>query len=210
MESRKNTTIKKTLTIIIIDDDKFYTLGLTIALSLYLKNRGIRANFYFDYMSGNDADIIFQSVRCGTCLFAVTPISKRGEKPIYFSIANRKDAHLQHLYRVERKIHVLYRHQSINTLYQHLESCLLIQTQASENTQRTTNKMLTLREQEVLYHLKQGKTPADVASCMGIKEKTISSHKRAAMKKLNFRRTNELFHWMLQGGLSSHSPRKGN
>lgn len=210
MKNKKSTTIKKTLTIIIIDDDKFYTSGLTIALSHYLKNRGIRANFYFDYMNGSDADIIFQSVRCGSCLFAANPISKSGEKPIYFSIANRKDAHLQHLYRDEKKNHVLYRHQSINTLFQHLESCLLSQTQASENTQRTTKKMLTPREQEVLYHLKQGKTPASVASCMGIKEKTISSHKRAAMKKLNFRRSNELFHWMLQGGLSRHSPRKGN
>lgn len=211
MTSTKNDTIKETLTIRIIDDDSFYTTGLIKALSHYLKNRNIR--FYIGTCKGIAADIIFQAIRCGT---VVSPGNSLGDHSatLYFAIAERKDAHLQHLYRGMTKSNILYRHQSVSSVLQLIGNAQLSPQPPPEKTRRGSkvclHEPLTPREQEVLHHLKQGKTHAGVASSLGIKEKTISSHKRAAMKKLNFKRTSELLHWMIQGGLTHHQPRKGN
>ncbi|HEJ9055886.1 TPA: response regulator transcription factor [Serratia fonticola] len=205
MNGANNAMMMETLTISIIDDDKFFIAGLVMALSSYFKNKKIR--FYSGRSCGITADIVFQAIRCGTF---IAPASSSGDSSatLYFAIADRKDAHLQHLYRGVATSNILYRHQSVSTILQLIENILLSHQPPPEDTQQTTkvclHEPLTRREQEVLYHLKQGKAHASVASCMGIKEKTISSHKRAAMKKLNFRRTSELFHWMLQGGLTSH------
>ncbi|CAI0920705.1 MULTISPECIES: response regulator transcription factor [Serratia] len=210
MKNSQNKNINDRLIIAIIDEDKFYTAGLVIALSLHLKTRGINANFHFDGKYERNADIVFQAVRSGTCLLTDCHIPKASGKPIYFFITERKDTHLQHLYRDIKKCTILYRHQSVGTLLQYIGTILFSQQRSYEKERPEPNKKLTVREQEVLHHLGQGKTPAGAASCMGIKEKTISSHKRAAMKKLNFKRSNELFHWMLQGGLLRHPPRKGS
>ncbi|CAI1243470.1 TPA: response regulator transcription factor [Serratia fonticola] len=205
MNSTKDAMMMETLTIRIIDDDNFYIAGLIMALSNHLKNKKII--FYTGPSNGITADITFQAIRCGTL---VSPTSaSRGRSPRhYFAIADRKDAHLQHLYRGVITSNILYRHQSVSTVLHLIEDNLFTQQPPLEDTQHIAevclHEPLTRREQEVLRHLKQGKTHASVASCMGIKEKTISSHKRAAMKKLNFKRTSELFHWMLQGGLTSH------
>lgn len=205
MNSTNNAMMMETLTIRIIDDDNFFIAGLIMALSSYFKNKKIR--FYTGPSNGITADIIFQAIRCGTY---TTPASSSGDcsPTLYFAIADRKDAHLQHLYRGVATSNILYRHQSVSTVLQLIENILLSHQPPPEDTQQTAkvclHEPLTRREQEVLYHLKQGKAHASVARCMGIKEKTISSHKRAAMKKLNFRRTSELFHWMLQGGLTRH------
>nr|WP_315290295.1 LuxR C-terminal-related transcriptional regulator [Serratia proteamaculans] len=211
MTSTKNGIIKETLTIHIIDDDSFYTSGLIKALSNYLKNRNTR--FYTDASIEIAADIIFQAIRCGTF---IAPGNRLGghSATLYFAIAERKDSHLQHLYHGVTKSNILYRHQSVSSVLHLIGNTLFSPQSPSEKKLKTTkltlHEPLTPREQEVLHHLKQGKTHAGVASFLGIKEKTISSHKRAAMKKLNFRRTNELFHWMLQGGLTRQQPRKGN
>ncbi|WP_439090257.1 helix-turn-helix transcriptional regulator [Serratia bockelmannii] len=204
MTSTKNDAIKATLTIRIIDDDNFYTIGLIEALSNHLKHRNIR--FYTGTTTGIAADITFQAIRCGTF---IAPGNRLGghSATLYFAIAERKDAHLQHLYRGITKSNILYRHQSVNGALQLIGNALLSSQPSPEKTRRGSkdclHDSLTPREQEVLHQLLLGKTHADVASFLGIKEKTISSFKRAAMKKLNFKRTNELFHWMLQGGLTS-------
>ncbi|MGF6188954.1 response regulator transcription factor [Serratia sp. 2723] len=211
MGSTKNAIMTETLTIRIIDDDNFYIAGLIMTLSNYLKNKKIR--FYTGLSNGIAADITFQAIRCGTL---ISPASASGgcNPTLYFAIADRKDVHLQHLYSGVTESNILYRHQSVSAVLQLIEDTLLSQQPQPENTQQTTKvglpEPLTPREQEVLHYLRQGKRHACVASCMGIHEKTISSHKRAAMKKLNFRRTSELFHWMLQGGLTRHQSMKAN
>lgn len=213
-ESTKNAIMNTTLNIVIIDDDKFYTTGLAMVLAIYLKSQGQQAEFSSHLACGETADIVFQAIRCGTFIAPRSLTYTNNDKPLYVAIAERKDAHLQHLYRNVNKSNILYRHQSVNLILQFMENVLIslqkapvISPQASATLPHAP---LTQREREVLHQLKQGKTPACVATCLGIKVKTISSHKRAAMKKLNFKRTNELFHWMLQGGLTGHQLRKGN
>ncbi|CUZ26217.1 helix-turn-helix transcriptional regulator [Serratia marcescens] len=213
MKSTQNAIMNKTLNIVIIDDDKFYTAGLAMALAIYLKNQGQQVEFSSHLAYGKTTDIVFQAIRCGTLIASGSAICMNNDKPVYVAIADRKDAHLQHLYRSVNKSNILYRHQSVSLILQLMENVMLSLQKTSVKTQSTSENLqhlaLTQREREVLHQLKQGKTPACVASFLGIKEKTISSHKRAAMRKLNFKRSNELFHWMLQGGLTCHQPRKG-
>ncbi|WP_370592708.1 response regulator transcription factor [Serratia sp. ASV30] len=61
---------------------------------------------------------------------------------------------------------------------------------------------MTERERQVLHYLRQGISQSQTANILQLKVKTVHSHKRSAMKKLNFTRTSELFHWLLRGGLT--------
>ncbi|HHQ6547637.1 TPA: response regulator transcription factor [Serratia fonticola] len=58
------------------------------------------------------------------------------------------------------------------------------------------------REHQVLHYLRQGVSQSQTAHILQLKVKTVHSHKRSAMKKLNFTRTSELFHWLLHNGLT--------
>lgn len=214
MKSTVNVILNKTLIIAIIDDDQFYIAGLMMALSAYFKNKNRKVKFILGHWMTEPADITFQAIRCGTFIAPRSQYHTNRGKSHYFAIVDNRDFHLQHLYRHVEKNDVIYRRQPVNTLLQRIENKLfspqkLPETHMSEQ-EVFPREPLTLREHEVLCHLVQGKTHACTANCLGIKVKTISSHKRAAMKKLNFRRTNELFHWMLQGGLSRHQPIKGH
>lgn len=183
-------------------------------LAMYLKNRGQKAEFFFNRAFGKTTDIVFQAIRCGTFISSRTTTCIDNSKPLYIAIAERKDAHLQHLYRNINKSNILYRHQSVSLILQLMENALISLQKAPVKSPQTAailpHASLTQRECEVLHQLKQGKAPACVATSLGIKVKTISSHKRAAMRKLNFKRSSELLHWMIQGGLTHHQPRKGN
>ncbi|MGU9756052.1 LuxR C-terminal-related transcriptional regulator [Serratia marcescens] len=206
--------MNKRLNIVILDEDKFYTAGLAMVLAMYLKNRGQKAEFFSNHALGKTTDIVFQAIRCGTFIAPHSSTCTNNDKPLYVAIAERKDAHLQHLYRNVNKSNILYRHQSVSLILQLIENIMISLQKAPEKYPPSSATLLpnplTQREREVLHQLKQGKTPACVATSLGIKVKTISSHKRAAMKKLNFKRTSELLHWMIQGGLTHHQPRKGN
>ncbi|KFK95690.1 response regulator transcription factor [Serratia sp. Ag2] len=59
------------------------------------------------------------------------------------------------------------------------------------------------REQEVLQGIAKELTPLQIAGWLNISVKTVSAHKRVAMRKLGLRNTNELYKWLLEGGLNS-------
>ncbi|CAI1839123.1 two component system sensor kinase SsrB [Serratia quinivorans] len=202
--------MNKTLSIAIIDNNKFYTAGLFMALSTHLKNKNINAEMLPEDYSNIAADVIFQAIYCGTFIAASTKANE--SNPFYFVITDKKYVHLKHLYQGINESNILYRNQSVNHVLQRIEDALSSQESSSKKILPASEyfiyEPLTSREHEVLFHLKKGKTPTGAAISMGINVKTISAHKRAAMKKLNFRRTCELFHWMLQGGLSGISQEK--
>jgi DNA-binding CsgD family transcriptional regulator len=55
---------------------------------------------------------------------------------------------------------------------------------------------LTLREQEVMMHLKQEMSTANIADTLKISKKTVSNHKTRVMRKMGFRRNHELYQWL--------------
>ncbi|MFL4422392.1 LuxR C-terminal-related transcriptional regulator [Serratia marcescens] len=211
MNKKKNSTPNKEWHIVIIDDDKFYASGLAIVLEKYLNSIGQSTVFSFHYPCKKKADIVFQAIRCGTVIVPRNPSSMRNDKPLYVAIAEIKDAHLKHLYKKINKNNILYRHQSEGIAFQLMENILSKQLMQRTPVKAQPNQTsFTQREREVLHLIKQGKTLTCMSACLGINVKTISAHKRNAMKKLNFKRNQELFHWLLQSDLTSHQSRKGN
>lgn len=197
--------MNKTLNIVIIDDDKFYTIGLTAVLALYLKSKGMNAEFSYNHNSGIIADIVFQAIHCNTFIKPYNSLFTNYKKPLCVTIITKQHPHLKHLDLNVDESKVLYRHQPVSLILQVMENCLhsLHKPPVTFHpTLDTVNALLTKREFEVLHQLRKGKNPSSIARFLAIKEKTVSSHKRSAMRKLNFKRTNELLLWMIEGGLN--------
>ncbi|WP_413504407.1 response regulator transcription factor [Serratia grimesii] len=55
----------------------------------------------------------------------------------------------------------------------------------------------------MILYLSFGVSNKTIGQLLNISEKTVSSHKRSAMRKLHLRRDIELNYWLLHGGLYS-------
>lgn len=186
--------VVKTLRIVILDEDKFFTAGLKAVLSSYLKFRSWKAEFLYDYIPGRKIDILFESTCHGSAMrFSCSSVSH------CFAFADRRNNHLDYIINNTDKFNILYRHYPVLAVLQFIGNALFADQEPPkqiENTRFLRHQLLTRREREVLLYLKKGSTPAVIAASMGIAERTVSTHKRAAMRKLNFTRSIELHQWM--------------
>ncbi len=78
---------------------------------------------------------------------------------------------------------------------------LISQTTAVSN--RKDFSLLTEREREVLQLISEGKSTKEIASDLNISAKTIESHRRQVMGKLNIRNIAELTKYAIREGLTS-------
>lgn len=72
--------------------------------------------------------------------------------------------------------------------------------------QATSQKIFTLltdREREVLQHIAEGQSTKEIASKLNVSAKTIESHRRQVMSKLNMRNVAELTKYAIREGLTS-------
>lgn len=69
--------------------------------------------------------------------------------------------------------------------------------------QNTAYTGLTVREREILQLVVEGATSRDIASRLFVSVKTVSSHRRAIMKKLNLHSVAELTRFAINEGLIS-------
>lgn len=186
--------LNKTISIVILDKDEFFTAGLTMALSVYLEFRNWKAEFSYEYNPGKRIDILFESIYRGAAMHYLN-----SGIPYYFILADRQCTHLENIKNDTKKINILYRHYPVLAVLQFIGNALFSAQEPSRQMKATRflrHQPLTRREREVLQYLRHGTTPAAVAAIMGIRERTVSTHKRAAMRKLNFSRMIELHHWM--------------
>ncbi|WP_411751851.1 response regulator transcription factor [Serratia sp. (in: enterobacteria)] len=79
------------------------------------------------------------------------------------------------------------------------QACL----QPWESEKQSTDRYLQLtpRERQVLQWIRRELTPNQIANRLSLSVKTVSTHKLTAMRKLGFKRSSELYYWLLQGGL---------
>lgn len=101
--------------------------------------------------------------------------------------------------------HYLVRRQGVDQLLHLLDQLFRPAQQARGRTTYTANykyqPKLTAREYDVVRYWTSGLKTTDISQKMGISSKTISTHKRNAMKKMNIRRNIELYHWASKTGL---------
>lgn len=192
----------KTITVLLIDGNKYFLDGLRYVIDDVHRHENIVVNYIYQPISGLSVDIVFQAICYGVTVDVRRYLQPGIPPPLMFFIRDKRDPRLSHVFQGVRKNGTLYRHQSIDDVRNMLEAAMFMRRFQLPRGDYTVAEPLTYRESEVLRYLRQGRSPTDTARVMKLQVKTVSSHKRSAMRKLNFKRNHELFHWMLQGGLT--------
>ncbi len=77
--------------------------------------------------------------------------------------------------------------------------CVIERTLTEKEITKTCSycrRTLTRRQKDVLFHISQGRTHGEISKILGLHVKTISQHKRNAMRKLSLHNTKELLTWL--------------
>jgi DNA-binding CsgD family transcriptional regulator len=188
----------KTVKVLLIDKDEYFMEGLRQVISDFYLSKDTVVRFVEQPLPGFSADIIFQAIGYGVTVNVWKMLQQGISPPLFFLIRDRREVQLSHLFQPLQKNGTLYRHQSVDAVKR-----LLAMQQLSSSEINVNNHSLTPRERQVLRWLGQGKSLLETANKLSLKDKTVSTHKRTAMRKLNFKRNHELYHWLLQGGLTN-------
>lgn len=81
-----------------------------------------------------------------------------------------------------------------------LDDYIALSSSVSENPAFIT---LTSREREVLQQLAEGKTTKEMADALGVSVKTVETHRRNIMEKLDLHSVAELTKYAIREGVTS-------
>lgn len=189
--------LEKNIVISIIDTNQFFKQGLTLLLKAYAEMHGISLKISYEFESINEATLVFianhkpyehtwQKLKCRTthCFQILdTPFCKKNTQGQA----------------------VIHRQQKTEDFWLKISLALSTNFKSSrfcDEHPKNTILRLTEREIEVISLLFSELSPTAASHLLNVAQKTISSHKRSAMKKLHFTRTYELHQWLLNGGLN--------
>lgn len=190
--------------VLIMDRDVYFMAGLRAMVSDLLLEKNIDVQFIERPLPGLYVDIDFQAIGYGMTVDVCRSLKPGVLPPLLFLIQDQRDMRLSPKIQIGKQSGTLYRYQPIDVVNSMLEEAIAVQRAQPVHTKLDAfTQLLTLREREVLSYLRQGKSHEETANVMSLHVKTVSSHKRSAMRKLNFKRNHELFHWLLQGGLTT-------
>ncbi|OCJ36660.1 LuxR family transcriptional regulator [Serratia sp. 14-2641] len=196
--------MKKKITISLNDQDSYFLAGLQYGLTKYFTDMNTQVNFFSGY-SADKPDIIFQALYQGERTNLCRHFPADEPQPLYFVIRDKAERRFTPPIRCIAKSSTLYRNQSLGDMLRMVKLASQFNSLPQERTHLCPachRQSLTERERQVLHYLRQGISQSQTANILQLKVKTVHSHKRSAMKKLNFTRTSELFHWLLRGGLT--------
>lgn len=84
----------------------------------------------------------------------------------------------------------------------------ILSTLVGGNTSQThIDNPLTFREREILQLLAENKSNKDIAAALGISVRTVETHRRSVMQKINATSIVELVHYAIRNGIVD--PKKG-
>ncbi|MBL5903245.1 helix-turn-helix transcriptional regulator [Serratia fonticola] len=201
--------MKKKISISLNDYDSYFLAGLQYGLIDYFTVLSTQINFFSGY-SVDKPDIIFQALYQGEKTDICQHFPNDEPQPLYFVIRDKAERQFTPPIRCIAKSSTLYRNQSIDDILGMIKLAMQFNSLPQERAQRCPachRQSLSERERQVLYYLRQGMSQSQAACILQLKVKTVHSHKRSAMQKLNFTRNSELFHWLLQGGLAGNCQR---
>lgn len=194
-----------TLSILIADTDRYFSYGLSLGLKTFFLSHNQDIKLIEEDNVQDHIDIVFlgNSVTCPPWLYHLH--QKKCYPPVFFikDKGRDRDTLKSQTARSECGAGTLYRHQDISALYRLLDGVLQPQEKACSllrPNQCPCISLLTPREVDVLQRLTLGMSGRNIAAQLRISEKTVNAHKQSAMRKLNFRRNQELYRWLLQGG----------
>lgn len=204
-----------TITILFIDHDRYFAEGFRLGVTQYFRRRNINVTYTENIAHRSSADMIFLAMDLGRknshCYNFVHP-----SRQCLFLIKGRYQTQRSYPSFLKRSAGIISREQSLASVFTLLDLALLKYNENYQITHRRDEAIrqpvLTYREYEVMRYLFFGMNNHAISHQLNISEKTVSSHKRAAMRKLNLTQNIELNYWLLNGGLNgvkvfnSHQP----
>jgi DNA-binding CsgD family transcriptional regulator len=192
--------MKKNITVCIIDVNRFFAQGIQHILVPHFQRQGQGVRFV-DEQEAARADLVFRSVPKGWPLKLCHP-GEPGKlvAPVYIAIRATKTGRAHYCW---RELGSLSRHSRPQMLLALVDEGLKVQGKPVPPAlcPCCMSLSLTEREVEVMRYMSWELTPKSLPWYLNISHKTVSSHKRAVMRKLGFRRNAELYHWLRLGGL---------
>lgn len=168
------------INIIINTDDFYFKVGLQFIIKHFFNKKAQSVSF----LPSNKVDILIR--------FEHSSSLKEEGKEIIITERHNK---LNGTQRVCTCRNIMFKHDTPAQFISILE----------ETMTRTVTKVpctlcrrkLTRREKEILSKLADGLTSSDISTSTGLNIKSVSQHKRNAMRKLSLRNTSELINWLL-------------
>lgn len=189
-----------TVTIAILDTDRYFSQGLEVLLRHHFTLRNIPVRFVSGRAS-TEASLLFQGSRVSRSVqFCRQRHADDRQRVITVQDTSRHRQHRRPSCLSEQGM--IDRHISVNTLLQDVER-ILAQPPITAPVGKCPRcaQVLTPREYQILSALGSGRRGGQVARQMNLSPKTVSAHKRGAMTKLGFIRNTDLYHWLQSGGL---------
>jgi DNA-binding CsgD family transcriptional regulator len=188
----------RVLKILIVDPDQFFVSGLQQAVKAHFHAKGIPVIFMNQPLSYAMADLIFWAPGFTTTVMPKGLLAGQSHKYHLIMLMSQHKTH-----QVTNNVPwVFYRHQSPGKLYSLIDQVTNIPT--SDNIGSIKNMdiikpltSLSPRQMEVMSYVSKGMCPKKISENLNINKKTVSCHKRTAMRKLQLNRLTDLHHWLL-------------
>lgn len=188
----------RVLKILIVDPDRFFVAGLQQAVQKHFNAKGIPVIFMNLPLSYPMADLIFWAPGYPTTVMPMGILAGRTHKSHLILLSSQQTSH-----QVTNYVPwVFYRHQSRGHLLTLIEQ--VIGASTGDNIEAVNDKQsrhpldaLSPRQREVMSYISKGMHLRAISERLHIHEKTVSTHKRTAMRKLQLYRTTDLHHWLL-------------
>lgn len=194
-----------TVTILLVDKDHYFAEGLRRGVSQYFSHRKINAVFTESLEDKRSADIVFLAKEPGSKIMYGYNVSFRSRQCV-FMITEGYQAQRYSSGISKDDIVLISRTQSLETVLKLIDQTLLKKMEsytlygASDDVIK--KPVLTCREYEVMNFLCSGLSNHVISLRLHLSEKTVSTHKRNAMRKLRITQNTELNYWLLNGGLN--------
>lgn len=192
--------MNKTIAVCIQDANRFFALGIQQILLTYFQLQGQGVRFVGESEAAS-ADLVFCAVHKGwplqLCRYWVPgkPVA-----PVFIAVRATQSNTTNKCLREQGSLWRRARPQAL---------LVLVEQGLKEREKPVPPALcpccmslaLTEREREVMHCMSWAVAPKNLPQQLNISHKTVSSHKRAVMRKLGFKRNAELYHWLRLGGL---------
>ncbi|MBL3523563.1 helix-turn-helix transcriptional regulator [Serratia plymuthica] len=186
----------------IVDENRYFVLGLKYALLEYFSLKGKHVEFPVLGKDDIAMDLVFLSLN-ETEVVSCCNLEKSvaGFRSKYIAIRKKKADPALREKACIRELGVLDFNTSINALFSLLDEKLWRITEESKVSEPCSfcmGRILSGREKEVMSYLRLGVNQTQAAKYMQLSVKTVHTYKQSAMRKLNFRRRSDLYNWLLR------------
>ncbi|AGO57461.1 response regulator transcription factor [Serratia plymuthica] len=191
-----------TVKISIIETNLFFAEGLKYAISEYFTLKGRAVEFLEKPKNNVSADLVFiTQPESGNVAYCDRDIQETGVSPLYISIRKIKPAQTTREKACSRELGGLDYHAGLEALFHLLDDKLWrmsVISAAATPCYFCLSRRLSSREKEVVSYLRLGVNQTQTAKYMHLSVKTVHTYKQSVMRKLNLKRRNDLFSWLLK------------